>query len=129
MYGLEIPDALTGRAFHGNKWVGEQIVAEELTAIHVVGRACQRKIRHAQFFVGGHQRPKIRHAGVRRRIFFPAVVARLAWPRDDVEGPAWFARAHVKGLHVAWRLTFDFRAVAHASAGHYDITANLRTAG
>ena len=80
MDDLVVPDAFARRAVHGDESVAEQIVAQTMSAIHVIGRTRQRKIREPQFLVGADQRPEIRLAGSRSRTRFPRCRCRTRPP-------------------------------------------------
>src|SRR5262245_33250763 len=128
MNDLVMPDALAGCAAHTTERVGEQVVSEAMTAVHVVRGARQREIREPEFFIRADERPEIRLARVRPRIVFPGLVADFSRPWNHAERPAWLAGAHVERLHVPWRLLFRLRRVAHLGADHHDVAADVRTA-
>src|SRR5882672_7670525 len=120
-----MPDALARGALYAHQTVAEQIVAEPVAAVHVVGRTRQREIGESQFLIGADERPEIRVARVRPRVFFPRLVARLACLRDDVKGPAWLAGVHVERLNISRRLHFGLRRVGHRRAQHDDVATDL----
>src|SRR3989442_13096114 len=96
-----------------------------MAAVHVVGRTRQREIGEPEFLIGADERPEIRVARVRPRVFFPRLVARVACLRDDVKGPAWLAGVHVERLNISRRLHFGLRRVGHRRSHHHDVATAL----
>src|SRR5229473_4760438 len=123
-----MPDAFAGGALDAHQRIAEQVVPEPVPTVHVVGRTRQREIGQPQFLVGADQRPEIRLARVRPRVFFPGVIADFAGLRDDAERPARFAAAYVERLYVPRGLHFGLRRIGHRRSRQDDVATHLRAA-
>src|SRR5262245_28269998 len=109
MHGLKMPDALAGLCFQTDQRFGEQVIAQAMSAIPVVGRRAGWHIDVTKFLVDAHQRPDISVAGVLPRLVLPGLIAELARLRHGLEYPERLAAADVESLDVATRLLLDYR--------------------
>src|SRR5262245_31908556 len=98
MHGLKMPDALAGLRLYANERFGEEVVAQAVSAVPVVGRRAGGQIDVAKFLVHAHQRPYICVASVFPRFVLPGLIAELARLRHGVEYPERLACANVEGL-------------------------------
>ena len=104
---LEVPAALAGLEVEGDEAVREEVVAQPVPAVVVVGRHLDRQVDHVQLGVDRHLGPHAGVAGVAPRVAFPGVVAELVAERDGVEDPLPLAGVDVvaadEALDVAHR--------------------------
>ena len=101
---LEVPQALAGSRVEGQEAVGEQVGADAVGAVVVVGGRPGREIGDAALRVDRDLAPGIRAADVLLGVLRPRLVAGLAGMRDGVELPYQLAgqrRRRRAGLRAA----------------------------
>src|SRR5207244_9216121 len=96
VHELEVPLPLARLEIDADETLGEEIVAGTMTAVEVRRGRFDRQVHEAEIFVDGDLRPDADVAVDRPRLVVPRVVAELARPRNGVERPQQFARAHVE---------------------------------
>src|SRR4030095_11528748 len=124
MHGLKMPDALAGLRLQTDQRFGEQVIAQPMSAVPVVGRRAGGQIDVTQFLVDAHPCPDVSVAGVLPRLVLPGLIAELARLGHGMEYPERLAGANVEGLDVAARLLFDYRPVVDRRADDYRVAAN-----
>ena len=87
VHHLKMPDPLTGGGIQTNQALREQIVAQPMPTVPVVGRGPDRQIHVAEFLVSAHDGPHIRVARIAPRVVLPGVVPELSGLGDRVERP------------------------------------------
>ena len=97
---LEMPQALAGARVEREQAVAEEIRADAVRAVVVVGRRRNREIGDAALRIERDLAPHIDAARVLPGILGPGVVAELARLRNGVEGPHELAGDDVVGAHV-----------------------------
>src|SRR4051812_46388321 len=103
MNGLEVPKVFPCTRVQSEKRIGIEIVARAVSAVKLVLRRRDRKIRNPSLRIDGDFSPNIYSAHVLVSIFGPSVVSRFAGPRDRMEYPGELAGANVEGPNVARR--------------------------
>ena len=100
---LEVPQALAGARVERDQAIGEQVGADAVGAVVVVGGRAGREVGDAALLVDRQLAPGVRAADVFPRVFRPRLVAELAWMRHGVELPDQLAGEHVVGAKIAGR--------------------------
>ena len=120
---LEVPLALAGLHVDGDQRFREEVVAEPVGPVVVVGRRPGRQVHVAQLVVAGEHRPDVGVARVAPRIVQPRVDAELVGAvRHGMEVPGVLAGPDVPGPHPARDRLLgdapvgDVRAVDHLVA-------------
>ena len=124
-----MPDAFAGGRIEAHEAFGEQIVAESIAAVVVVGRRAERQVHVAERLVDAHQRPDVRIARVFRRVALPAVVSVLTRLGHRSECPQPLARAHVEAADVAAHHLLLLRSVGDPGAGDHHVAHDDRGRG
>ena len=106
---LVVPDAPSGLEVDGDNRIGEQIAAEAVTAIVIVGRRFDGQIGVAELGIDRDRRPHAGVAGVGVGVLLPCLRAGLAVLRHRVERPFLFSGARVERHHVAGRVAHRAR--------------------
>ena len=100
--GLEVPDPLPGLDVHRDQGLREEVVAEPVDAVVVVGRRPRRQVHVAQLVVAGQHRPHVGVARVAPRVVQPRVDPELVGAvGHGVEVPGVLAGADVPGADPA----------------------------
>ena len=92
---------LPGARVQADQAVGEEIVAETVSAIEIAGGHFHRDVNIAQFFVAAERSPRAGVAGIFPGVFLPRFVAELAGMGNRAEGPQSLAGADVEAADVA----------------------------
>ena len=103
MHHLEMPQPLAGARVEREQRSAEQVRAEPIGAVVVVGRRPGREVGDAARRVDRDLAPGVGAADVLPRVLRPRVVAELARVRDGVELPDELAGDDVEGAQVAGR--------------------------
>src|SRR5690606_12232002 len=103
MHGLEVPEPLARAHVERDETVAEQIRADAIRAVIVVGRRAERDIDDAALDVERHLAPRVDAADVEPGVLRPRVVAELAGLRTSVESPDELARHDVVRADVTRR--------------------------
>src|SRR5580700_6997822 len=98
MDGLKMPFILAGDCIHGHHGIGEQVVARAVTTPVIRGRAAERHIYDAAFFIHGHvPAPDVDAGAFLPAVVEPGLVARFAGTRNGVKLPELAASASIVG--------------------------------
>ena len=116
-----MPDPLAGGGVEAHDALREEVVAEAVAAVVVVGRGAQRQVDVAQLGVGGQHAPGVGRARVGPRAVLPRLVAELAGLGDGVKLPQLLPGAHVEAAHVAGRVELVAGAVEDDRADDDDV--------
>ena len=124
VHGLEVPHALAGPDVEGDEALGEEVVAEAVAAVVVVGRRAGRQVDVAELVVDAEGGPDVGAAGVAPRVVQPGVDPEVVGLRDGTERPPRIARAGVDSLHPAGRLLARDRLIGDGHRGHDDVVGD-----
>ena len=119
--GLEVPDAFAGFDVQADDALREQVVANTVAAVVVVGRRGQGDVDVAEFLVGREHRPGVGVALPPPGLVAPGFRERLAFLRDRVEAPLQLAGAHVVGAYVARRVSLVRDVVVDLGADNHGV--------
>ena len=103
MHHLEMPDPFARLGVQTDQAFGEEIVAEPMAAVEVVGGCADRQIDVSQRFVRAHPGPYVRAARGLPGLVLPGLVPELSFLGYGLEHPFLFPVSHVEPAHVAWR--------------------------
>ena len=108
MDGLEVPQALAGARVEREQAVAEQVRADAVGAVEIVGRRAGREVGDAALLVDGDLAPGVGAADVLPGVLRPGVVAELARMRNGVERPDQLAGEDVVRAEIAGRRSVAF---------------------
>ena len=120
VHQLVMPDSLTSLQFDRDDALAEEIVAGAIAAVVVARGHLDRQVRHPEIFIDRDLRP---HAGITRvrgGLVLPCVGAKLAGPRDGMEGPEPLAGPHVEAADVPFHVPHALRVGARGVRGAHD---------
>src|SRR5512135_3334815 len=100
-HGLEVPYTLASFGLERKQAIGEQVVADAVTAVKIEGRGASRNVDHAGLGIQRHACPVVGGATVFPRVFWPSLVTVFTSMGNRVENPAKLPGANVKGTDVA----------------------------
>src|SRR5690606_25368982 len=98
-----MPEALARARVERDETIAEQVRADAIRAVVVVGRRAERDVDDAALRVDRHLAPRVDAAGIPIRVLRPRVVAELAGLRNRVKRPGELARHDVVRADVAGR--------------------------
>src|SRR5215467_13468277 len=96
-----VPEPLAGANVERENAVAEQIGADTIGAVHIVGRRSQGKVGNAPLFIDGDLTPGVDAAYVLPGVRRPRVITELTGMRDSVKGPEQLAAEDVIGAQVS----------------------------
>ena len=103
VHELEVPQPLAGARVERDDRRAEQVGADPVGAVEVVGGRAERDVGDAARGVDRHLAPVVGAADVLPRVLRPGVVAELAGTRHGMERPHELAGQDVVGADVAGR--------------------------
>ena len=125
VHGLEVPHALAGPDVEGDEALGEEVVAEPVPAVVVVGRGAGRQVDVAESSSSTLKADQdVGAAGVAPRVVQPGVHPEVVSLRDGTERPPRIARAGIDSLHPAGRLFPCDRLIGDGHRGHDDVVGD-----
>ena len=119
-----MPSPLTRLAVERHQGLGEQVVAQPVAAVPVVGRRAEGQVDETEFLVCRHQRPDVRVAGVLPGLVLPGLMPVLPRLRNRVEGPAQFAGHRVETAHISGRRVGVIRRVRDRGAHDHRVATD-----
>ena len=128
MHHLEVPDALAGGAVHAHEALREQVVAQAMAAVPIVGGRAHRQVNVAGRGIDAHGRPYVGVAAHPPGIALPRLDPHFPRLRNGVEAPALAAVPHVVATHVARRHLPRGGAVKDGRSHHRHIADDGRRA-
>ena len=118
---LKMPDALTGPGVETHNTLGEQIVAQSVSAVVIVCRCTRRQIYIPQLFVCTHERPDVDAAAVLPRLVEPGLHTIFTGFGDRPKCPQQLTGANVVTTHITWRPLPDTPTVLNKRPDNDDI--------
>src|SRR5688572_23813928 len=99
---LEVPEPFSGPRIERDQAVREEVFAEPIAPIEVVGRRSGRHVHDATLVINREGAPVVGTADVLVRLLRPRLVAELSRPRDGMELPHLPAGDDVVGADISW---------------------------
>ena len=96
VHHLKMPKAFSGARIQREQAVSEEVAADAIGAVIIVGGRSGGEVSDASLFVHRDFTPCVRAARIRPRVFRPRVVTLFPGMRNGVEAPD-----HLAGPHVA----------------------------
>src|ERR1700730_14313119 len=109
MHSLKMPYPLAGLCIQGNQAIGEQIIANSITAVEVRHRGTGRDINDSTPGIERHTGPVVGGAAGLPRVPGPGLIAKLPRTRNGMKRPAQLSGAHIERPDIARRRRVGFR--------------------